>query len=159
MFQTASAITASPSTGTATAETRGHHDQRARGCGGAARRAGHHLRADRLQQPVAQLRRRLSLGGGEGQRRGHRLHLAQLHAAALARLDVLEHQPLVGGIEAVQGVSRDQLVDVFHSCSGFMPDWASSSRRAAIAAKVRLLTVPIGSASRSASSDCVYPAK
>ena len=62
-------------------------------------------------------------------------------------------------VEAVQGVARDQLVDVFHSCSGFMPDWASSSRRAAIAAKVRLLTVPIGSASRSASSDCVYPAK
>src|SRR5207248_4468940 len=97
--------------------------------------------------------RRRSGGHGVGERRGQSLGLAQLAAAAVALGDVQRDALLVFRGERVQRLPCDQLVDVFHSSSGCMPAAASESLSARIAAKVRLFTVPIGSASRSASSD------
>ena len=153
--------------GTATAATRGHHTRRGRARAGAAggsaaggRRRG--CRDDRLgdrEHAASQLRRGSDLRDAVGERRRDGLGLAQAAAAALALGQVHDDALLVLGGEGAQGVARDQLVDVFHSSSGLIPTAASASRRAFIAANVRLFTVPMGTASRSASSDCVYPAK
>ena len=121
---------------------------------GSPRGSGHDRIGDR-KHPASQLRRRGDLGHAVGQRRRDRLGLAQLAAALLALGEVHDDALLVLGGERSQGVARDQLVDVFHSSSGLMPTAASASRRAFIAAKVRLFTVPMGTASRSASSDWV----
>ena len=149
--------------GTATAANRGHHARRgrARGRRGSARQPRERRRRARRSRAPGFAARAAgaTCGHAVGERRRDRLGLAQLPATPLALGEVHDDALLVLGGERAQGVARDQLVDVFHSSSGLIPTAASASRRAFIAAKVRLFTVPMGTASRSASSDCVYPAK
>ena len=153
--------------GTAMAATRGHHTRRGRARAGAAGDSAAETAAAGAAttgSAIASTRLRRSGGGSDlrdavGERRRDGLGLAQAAAAALALGQVHDDALLVLGGERAQGVARDQLVDVFHSSSGLIPTAASASRRAFIAANVRLFTVPMGTASRSASSDCVYPAK
>ncbi len=144
-------------TGTATAANRGHHgsrDGRRSGSVGTVpgRRSLDH-RLDGREHAVAQVGRRRHGRHRIGERRGHRLGLAQLPAAAIALGDVQRDLLLLVGRERVHGLAVDQLVDVFHSSSGCRPAAPSVSRNARMAAKVRLLTVPMGTARRSASSD------
>ncbi len=124
---------------------------------GPLRRRDHRL--DGRQHPLTQIGRWGQRRHGVGQRGRDRLGLAQLPAAAFALGGVQRDALGVLLREGVQRLAGDQLVDVFHSSSGCMPAAASVSRSARMAANVRLLTVPMGSASRAASSDCVYPAK
>jgi hypothetical protein len=119
---------------------------------------GHDGLGDR-EHPAPQLRRRGNLRHAVGERCRDGLGLAEPAAAAIAFGQVHDDALLVLRGERAQGVARNQLVDVFHSSSGRMPSAASASRSAFIAANVRLFTVPMGTASRSASSDWVYPAK
>ena len=158
MFQIRSPITATASTGTATAENRGHHDGIRDRPGRLAATTGSASGwAATTGATEASTRARSSWGGcargaayASADATASSSRSAAMHSGHSATC--CSTRGLLVRIERPQGMGGDQLSDVFHSSSVSIPASWSAVRSAAIAANVRLFTVPSGSASRSASS-------
>ena len=131
--------------------------------GTSQRRLGSSITLERSALTRARMRSRSS-GGGEGPSTAAASDAAVAwneassarQSAQLAEMR-LELRLLVR-VERVQGVGGAQVVDrvLSHSSSSGAPSWSISRRRAS-PLNIRLLIVPSGSPSLSASSDCVNP--
>ena len=111
-------------------------------------RVGQHARLER--------RRRLDgFGRREANPDHDALHLLELRLAGGTRRQMRLERLLLGGVESPQRVSRHQVVELLV--------WrrhrhvASAVRRADMAARRRVFTVPRGTPVRSAISECVRP--
>ena len=120
------------------------------------RHDGLRLRASARENAIAQSGRRLGTRRRERERARDVAEGGELVTARFAALEMLLVDAPLVLVERVEGVARRQLVNsVRHDPS--VPASSSSSRKRASPANIRLLMVPSGRPSLSASSDWLNP--